>query len=110
MSKTYKPLPNFLTIKSSKIEGLGIFAVEKIYGDTCLGVTHVYDIRFKDNLIRTPLGGFINHSDNPNCIIRTQEEGVDQLQNGLPMIRYLHSLRSIESGEELLIKYTIYTL
>ena len=68
----YKALHSDITIKKSSIHGLGIFAIKSIPKDTVLGVSHVKD---KDNTghyhigyIRTPLGGFINHSTQPNCI------------------------------------------
>ena len=60
----YKPLPNSLTIKTSKVNGLGLFAKEAIPKATNLGMTH---IKIGEKIIRTPLGGFINHKDNPNC-------------------------------------------
>ena len=56
----YNPLPICCTIRPSWIEGLGVFAVKEIRQDTELGVSH---IEFENELYRTPLGGFINHSD-----------------------------------------------
>lgn len=109
MKKTYRPLPSFLTIKDSEVEGLGLFATEEIYEDICLGATHVFDIRFENHLIRTPLGGFINHSNSPNCIIR-QEEGTGSQEEGFPVRKYLHSLRNIKPGEELTVTYTTYKI
>jgi SET domain-containing protein len=105
---SYRPLPTYVTIKESQIEGLGVFATEEIYEDICLGATHVYDIRFENSLIRTPLGGFINHSDTPNCIIRQEEEGSSYLEKGFPVRSYLYSLRNIQPGEELTVSYTTY--
>ena len=110
MKNTYRPLPEYLTIKKSKIEGLGLYATDDIYEDLCLGVTHVYDLRFENNLVRTPLGGFINHSDNPNCIIRTEEEGSSIIEKGFPIRNYLYSLRDIKPGEELTVKYKTYKI
>ena len=52
---SYRPLSEFLTVKESQIEGLGLFAVDEIYQNITLGVTHIYDVRFENNLIRTPL-------------------------------------------------------
>ncbi len=104
----YRPLHEYLTIKESKIEGLGLFATDEIYEDICLGVTHVHDIRFEDSLIRTPLGGFINHSDNPNCIIKKEEEGSNTMEKGFPVIHLLTTLRNIQAGEELTVRYTTY--
>jgi len=105
---SYRPLPEFLTVKESQIEGLGLFAVDEIYQNITLGVTHIYDVRFENNLIRTPLGGFINHSDNPNCIIQKQEEGSDTLEKGFPVIHFLVTLRAIQKDEELTVRYTTY--
>jgi len=60
----YKPLPEGLRIEKSKIEGYGLVTLSFIKEGTNLGVSH---IKIKNELIRTPLGGFINHSDEPNC-------------------------------------------
>ena len=37
---SYRPLPASLTIKSSEIDGLGLFAIEDISEGTYLGETH----------------------------------------------------------------------
>ena len=96
--KYYRPLPSSLTIKDSTIEGLGIFAKEDIPIGTNLGISHVYHVDYEDNYIRTPLGGFINHSDNPNCGILYK---VGDL--------YLETIKVIKEGEELTLKYILYT-
>ena len=36
----YKPLPDHITIKESSINGLGLFATEKIDAHSLIGVTH----------------------------------------------------------------------
>ena len=64
----YKPLLDSLTIKKSNIEGLGLFTTCSISKGTNLGISHVYNADFEDGWIRTPLGGFINHSEEPNII------------------------------------------
>ena len=74
----YKPLPDNLTIKKSPIEGLGLFATKDIEIGENLGVSHIKlegkqtlqnSVYYNDGeVIRTPLGGFINHSDKPNCV------------------------------------------
>ena len=61
----YKPLPESLTIKQSKVNGLGLFAKEVIAQGTNLGITH---IKIEEEILRTPLGGFINHSNTPNVV------------------------------------------
>jgi SET domain-containing protein len=63
----YKPLPDCLTIKESPIKGLGMFATKDIKKDTDFGMSHIILDNGED--IRTPLGGFFNHSDEPNCMI-----------------------------------------
>ena len=68
-SDHYKPLTKKVTISSSKIHGLGLFSTEEIIINDILGITHVHQIGFKDDYIRTPLGGFINHSNTPNCTL-----------------------------------------
>ena len=104
MKKTYRPLPECLTIKESEIEGLGLFSTDEIKKDVCLGVTHVSDVRFDDSLIRTPLGGYINHSDSPNCILKKE----NKTTYGFPLRNYLHTLRDINPGEEITVTYTTY--
>ena len=62
--KTFEPLLSSLTIKSSPIHGLGLFATCEIPKQYELGISHVKDDRFSHGYIRTPLGGFFNHSKN----------------------------------------------
>ena len=95
----YKPLPDSLTIKSSDISGLGLFATKGIGQGTNLGTTH---IKVNDEIIRTPLGGFINHSDEDNCVkAELRDENFTKKWN-------LITLRNIKEGEELTLKYTFY--
>ena len=56
----YRPLPDCLTVRDSKIDGLGIIATEDIPKDTILGMTHV---KVRKMIIRTPLCGLYNHSN-----------------------------------------------
>ena len=90
----YKPLPDSLTIKKSNIEGLGLFAVKTIAKNTDLGMTH---FSYGELLIRTPLGGFINHSLKPNC------KKIDLDQEW-----HLKTLVDIKKDDELTLKYTMY--
>ena len=95
---TYRPLPKQLTIKQSVIDGLGLYSIESLYPGQYLGITHVANGRFENGYIRTPLGGFINHSDTPNCEVR---EDVDSNL-------MLFTLRQILPNEELTLKYNLY--
>ena len=95
---TYRPLPKQVTIKQSEIEGLGLYSTESLYPGQYLGITHVANDRFENGYVRTPLGGFINHSDTPNCEVRTD------VDSNL----MLFTLRQILPNEELTLKYNLY--
>ena len=95
----YRPLPDYLTVMPSKIEGLGLFALKKIPENKTIGMTHYYLKGEPNDYIRTPLGGFINHSDNPNCLIY-------KIGNR----SYLVPQQDIEPLEELTLKYTMYNV
>ena len=98
----YKPLPDSLTIKTSKVDGLGLFAKENIGQGTNLGMSHV---EIEDEIIRTPLGGFINHSGDANCVkveLRMVNEKLDYKKWNLV------ALQDIKEGEELTVRYTFY--
>ena len=105
----YKPLPDSLTIKTSQVNGLGLFAVKGIAQGTNLGMTH---LKFNGTLLRTPLGGFINHSDDANVtkveLLMTNHDN--------PNLKFdykkwnLLTLRDIKKGEELTVKYTFYNV
>ena len=105
----YKPLPDSLVIRSSGIEGQGLFAKEKIEARTSLGVTH---IKLGEKIIRTPLGGFINHSDDPNCV---KTSTLVTNHNNLK-IKYdykkwnLFTIKDIKAGEELTLEYSFYKI
>jgi SET domain-containing protein len=96
---SYRPLPEGLTIKDSSVHGLGLFATQDIAKGIELGITHVYDDKFENNYIRTPLGGFINHSDEPNA----------QLISVGNMMR-LTTIKFIKKGDELFTKYKLYEI
>ena len=96
----YKPLPEGLRIEKSKIQGYGLFTLLFLKQGTNLGISH---IKLKDELIRTPLGGFVNHSDDPNCEkIKLHDKDY---------IKYnLVTIKDIEGGDELTVKYTFYNV
>ena len=98
----YNPLPPRLTIKPSLISGLGLFATAGIAQGTNLGTTH---IKIAGEIFRTPLGGFINCDENANCVkIEMKTEGsITDKWN-------LVTLRNINNGEELTLKYTFYDI
>jgi len=84
--KQYQPLPSGLTVADSRISGQGLFTTRRLVMGT----------------IRTPLGGFINHSDEPNCQ-RSQvriRPGFDKWS--------ITVIEDIEEGDELTLKYKLY--
>ena len=98
--KLYNPLPKGLRIEKSKIQGFGLFTLFFLKQGTNLGTSH---IKIKDELIRTPLGGFVNHSDDPNCI-KTKLHTDNYIKYNLVTIK------DITGGEELTVKYTFYNM
>ena len=95
----YRPLPEGLYIGMSDIEGNGLFTSNSLEPGTEMGISHIrYNSPdFHSNYIRTPLGGFVNHYENPNC--EFYECGA-----------YLKMKISkpIKNGEELTVKYSLY--
>jgi SET domain-containing protein len=97
----YRPLPDNCTIKTSTIDGLGLFATKLIPTGYDLGMTHIFDNRMPDGVIRLPLGGFFNHSEIPNCKIE------EYLSNDIHHLR-LVTIKEIQEGEEITAYYTLY--
>ena len=134
----YRPLPIGLTIKNSPIEGLGLFATKDIKKNTFIGVTHVRDEQFENKYIRTPIGGFYNHSNNPT-VIRMVSDVLPKLEFGDQVdpdinskklkdgkndrenmyfnlheksdakYMFMVSIKDIKAGEELAANYNLYT-
>ena len=96
----YNPLPNEVYIQKSSIDGHGIFAKQNIKKDTDLGSTHI-KVPMIFNYIRTPLGGFINHSDTPNCFLECTQDWDDYF------VFNIITKRLIKKNEELLLDYNI---
>ena len=134
----YRPLPKGLTIKNSVIEGLGLFATEDIKKHSFIGVTHIRDEQFENKYIRTPLGGFYNHSNDPTVIRMVSDvlpklkfgDKVDPNANAQKLkdgkndrnnmfynlneksdakYMFMVSIKDIKLGEELTANYNLYT-
>ena len=134
----YKPLPKQLTVRKSSIDGLGLYALEDIKRNSFIGVTHVRDEQFENKYIRTPIGGFYNHSNEPN-VIRMVSDALPKLKFGDSVdpkkdtreekdkdtdldatffhlqeksdakYMFLISVRDIKAGEEVTANYNLYT-
>ena len=131
----YRPLPHFVTIKKSPIEGLGLYATEDIKANSFIGLTHIQDNSFENGYIRTPLGGFYNHSNNPN-VRRVVSDQLPKLKSGeliddsldvtkipdgkanrenlYPRVEgkymFLISIREIKKGDEITANYNLYKI
>ena len=96
----YKPLPDSITIKESTIQGLGLFATENIPANILIGKIHVPSEKEENGYFRTPLGGFGNHSDVPNCSKILMEDGS----------WWITTNQNIMSGEEITWTYSLYKI
>ena len=130
----YKPLPNCLTIKKSPIEGLGLYATKNIKTNSFIGLTHIQDKNFENGYIRTPLGGFYNHSNEPNIRrvvsdilpklncgdlidesldVEKVPDGKASRDNLYPKVEgkymFIVSTKDIKPGDELTANYNLYT-
>ena len=76
-----------------------VYSKEDIKSHTDLGLTHIVDITSENGFIRTPLGGFINHSETPNLQVVIQTNGN----------YHIKTLFDISTGDELTLKYNLYT-
>ncbi len=120
--KNYTPLSHDLFIEESMIDGQGLFSSHDLSKGTDLGISHIQfekDKMSARELIRTPLGGFINHepivkSENasgelvevsgPNC------EKVKQRADGAKIEWRLVTRKDIKAGDELTLEYTFYKI
>ena len=91
---SYQALTKELHVKDSPVAGQGLFAKEDISAGTHLGMSHLV---IDDIIYRMPLGGFINHSDTPNCL-KYYEDG----------FYFIQTKTTIKAGDELFLKYSFY--
>ena len=96
---TYRPLPEEVYLGKSDIEGTGLFSAQAIESGTNLGLTHYKAPELENGWCRSPLGGFINHSDKPNCELI-----------GIGKAKYLITKIDIMPDEEITVEYTMYSV
>ena len=106
----YKPLPDSLTIKPSGIDGLGLFTKENINRGTNLGMSH---LKLGEKIFRTPLGGFYNHSKDPNCYLKPRLiyfcASTDH-KRLVTTVMELYALEDIPKDTEITTEYTLYEM
>ena len=94
----YSPLPNNLKIAESKIDGHGIFAMDNLDKGLDLGSSHI-KVPMIYGYVRTPLGGFVNHSENNNCELFIKENWDDYI------IFNIITTKKIKKDQEILLNY-----
>ena len=117
---------------------MGRAATEAIKKNSYLGVTHIRDEQFENKYIRTPVGGFYNHSNEPN-VIRMVSDSLPKLKFGASVdpkknvqeeqdkktsledvfyhlqeksdakYMFLISIKDIKAGDEITANYNLYT-
>ena len=92
----YQALPRGCYIDYSSIAGQGLFSRLLLAVGAELGMSHLI---IEDEIIRTPLGGFINHSNTPNC---------EKYKIGDRY--YIKTIKRIKPQEELTLRYTFYSV
>ena len=96
----YKPLPDFIDVRKSNIEGLGLFAKEDIEEGIDLGMSHL-KVPIIQGYVRTAIGSFLNHSKQNNCYLEQQLDWDDYRAYNVI------TARGIKKGEELTLDYHI---
>ena len=113
----YTPLPSYLTIANSDIHGLGLFTTKDISEGTNLGIAHILiphaEETFAQSYCRTPLGGFYNHSKDPNCYLKPRLiyfcASTDH-RRLVTTVMELYALEDIPKDAEITTKYTLYEM
>ena len=106
----YRPLPPQITIKKSNIDGLGLFSTCDIAEGYNLGITHIANDNFENQYIRTPLGGFINHSNTPNCRLIKITPRLELSDNSTDTVLVLITKQLIVANTELTTYYSLYKI
>ena len=105
----YQPLPKNLTLGESEIHDIGLFAKTDIKRNYQCGVSH---IQVGEELYRTPLGGFINHANEPNCVKAELRMTSEDMKGHAYSYKKWNLITSqdIKEGEELTVRYTFYNV
>ena len=113
----YNPLPSYLTIANSDLNGLGLLATKDISEGTNLGIAHILiphaEETFAQSYCRTPLGGFYNHSKDPNCYLKPRLiyfcASTDH-KRLVTTVMELYALEDIPKDTEITTEYTLYEM
>ncbi len=105
----YKALPACMEVRNTEESGHGLYATVDIPAGSYLGISHValsveQENIVKRNYVRTPIGGLINHSETPNCVLLKHPQPERPGQLGL--VTHMWSIIPIKKGTELTCFYT----
>ena len=105
----YKALPSWAEAKQVEGKGHGLFTNVDIPAGSYLGVTHLALAEQQvehigRNYVRTPLGGFINHSETPNCALLRHPRPNKPKELGI--VTHMWAILPIKKGSELTCFYT----
>jgi len=90
----YRPLGPGLYIHTDENNSMGVYTKIPILKNTILGESHVF---INKELVRIEIGGFVNHSLYPNCMIKKSDSKLDYYN--------IVTIRDIAYGEELTVDY-----
>jgi len=96
----YRPIPKPFYLDKSNIEGYGIFTDRDIDFDEIFFERETHTRLSTGELLRSPLGRFINNSDTPNATLWG-----DQPDKAGNIQRYLLITRDVKAGEEITLRY-----
>ena len=102
---SYRPLPSEVRLGFSDIHDVGLFAKKDIEKGHDFGMTH---LKIGERLVRTPLGGFLNHADDANCFKTAPRYTQEDDSKIHYKIWNLVTIKDIKEGEELTVTYTFY--
>jgi len=102
---SYKPLPPEVRLGFSDIHDVGLFAKKDIEKGHNFGMSH---LKIGERLIRTPLGGFLNHADDANCFKTALRYTCEDDSKINYKIWNLVAIKDIKEGKELTVTYTFY--
>ena len=105
----YQALPECVEVKRSEGKGHGLYAAIDIAAGSYIGISHLALIPdqqkyIKRDYIRTPIGGFINHSEFPNCALVRHPRTEKPTELGI--VTHMWAIKPIKKGTELTCFYT----
>jgi len=102
---SYRPLPPEVRLGFSDIHDIGLFAKKDIEKGHNFGMSH---LKIGERLIRTPLGGFLNHAEHANCFKTALRYTCEEDSKINYKVWNLVAIQDIKEGKELTVKYTFY--